>query len=188
VTIRYASTLLFLGAAALSIGAQYPAAPPAIWQDEAQKVNEAQSNGLWKKAELLIQSTWANIQRAGAAEEHFPAGVQSVVNFYLSAGQALHVEAILHAGEAQGAQLPAQHPNRLSMLSLKAQTYEAQGRAVEAQAIYEQLLPLQVKILGQDSFEARSSLQTLAHSYDRSGELEKAEALFRRLDSMSPSL
>jgi len=170
----------------LSLRGQSPAATQPPWQDAAQKANDARVKGHWAEADQLIQSAWANTQQSGAAEEYFPAGAQTVVNFYVSAGRGLKAEAVLHAAEAAVAQLPGQNPNRLAILSLKAQTYQNQGRAIEAEAIYEQLLPLEVKAFGQGSFEARSSLQALAHSYDGSGELEKAEALFRRLDSMSP--
>lgn len=180
--MRYAAALLVLGAAAVSLRGQYQAVQMPPWQDAAQKANDARAKGRRAEAELIIEKVWADVQRAGAGEDYFPAGVQSVVNFYDAAGRTLKANTILHAAEAAVAPLPEQHPNRLAMLTLKAQTYQNQGRAIEAQAIYEQVLPLQVKIFGEDSFESRGLLEALAHSYDNSGELEKAEALFRKLD------
>lgn len=183
--MRSIRILLFWGAGALGAWAQNPAIVTPSWQDAVQKANNAQLTGRTAEAEALIQNTWANIQRAGSAAECFPGGVQSVVNFYSSIGQGLKAERILQTAETLVAELPSQHPNRLSILILKAQTYNGEGRTIGAQAVYEQLLPAQVKAFGENSFEVRNTLQTLASSYENSGELEKAEALLQRLDSVS---
>jgi tetratricopeptide (TPR) repeat protein len=184
--MRYACILLSVGAAALTLKAQQdqPNREP-VWQDMIQKANDAQANGRFAEAGSRMQTAWAEIQLAGAADERFPAGVQAVVSYQAGTGQGLKVERVLHAAETAVAKFPAEHPNRLLILTLKAQTFNGEGRAVEAQALYEQLLPIQEKVLGPNSFEVRNTLQTLANSYEGSGELEKAEALFARLDSMS---
>ena len=83
------------------------------------------------------------------------------MNFYASAGQSLQSDAILHGAEAAVALLPPEHPNRLAILTLKAQTCQNQSRGVEAQASYEQVFPLHAKPFGEDSFEARGSLRTI---------------------------
>jgi hypothetical protein len=62
------------------------------------------------------------------------------------------------------AKFSSEHPNRLSILTLKAQTYNGQGRAVEARALYEQLLPSQERVFGPGSYEVHITLQTLANS------------------------
>jgi tetratricopeptide (TPR) repeat protein len=184
--MRYACVLLSLGAAVFRLHAQQDQTNrEPVWRDTIQKATDAQANGRFAEAEQLMQTAWAEVQLAGAADERFPAGVQEVVNYYNSTGQGLKVERILHAAETAVAKFPAAHFNRLSILTLKAQTYDGEGRAVEAQALYEQLLPIQQKVFGPDSFEVRNTLQTLASSYEGSGELEKGEALFARLDSMS---
>src|ERR1700730_10012895 len=174
--MRHLCALLVFGAASLPLSGQGQISGEPSWQEAVQTANDAQSKGRSAEAELLIQNAWANVRRAGPADEYFPAGVQAVANFYVAAGFGLKADGILHAAEAAAAGLPSQHINRLSILALKAQTYSGQGRAIEAQVIFEQLLPLQVKHFGQDPFDVRNTLQTLASSYDSSGELEKAEA------------
>jgi len=184
--MRYACVFLCLGAAVLTLYAQQdPANREPVWQEAIQKANDLQAKGRFAEAEVLMQTAWMEVQLAGAADERFPAGVQEVVNYYTGTGQGLKVEKILRTAETAVARFPAEHPNRLSILTLKAQTYDGEGRAVEAQALYEQVLPIQAKVFGPDSFEVRNTLQTLANSYEGCGELEKAEALFARLDSMS---
>jgi tetratricopeptide (TPR) repeat protein len=178
--MRCAAVLLALG-----LVADYSAAETPSWQELTVAANEAQSRGLWAAAEQYMEEAWTVIQRTGAGEEDFPSGVEMVVNFYNAEGQGLKADAVLRGAETAVEQLPPRHPNRLAILTIKAQTYDGQGRAIEALPVHEQLLSIQVKMYGPDSMEARGSLEMLAHSHDRSGELEKAEALFQRLNSMT---
>ena len=168
----------------LALAAMHSAADTPTWQELTQSANEAQSEGHWAAAEQLVQNAWTVLRQNGAGEADFPSGVLTVVSFYTNGGLGLKAEAILREAENTSAQLPPEHLNRLAILGVKAQTYGNLGRLIDATAVYEQILTMQAKTYGPDSPECRETLQTLANSYDRSGELEKAEALFARLDSL----
>jgi hypothetical protein len=78
--MRYECVFLSVGAAVLALHAQQdPANREPVWQNTIQKANKAQANGRFAEAEPLIQTAWTEVERGGAADERFPAGVQEVV-------------------------------------------------------------------------------------------------------------
>ena len=154
-----------------------------VWQELVQRAEQARAEGRAAEAEALIQKAWSNVQATGPAPESFISGAQAVIGVLISSGGELSANRILHAAETAVETLPANHPNRLNVLVLRAQTLNSEQRTVEAAQAYEQVLARQIKLAGEDSAEVSNTLKILAALYDESGDLDKTEAILKRVES-----
>src|SRR5215472_7250917 len=118
--------LLVSIATALALHAQNQTAADESLSSALQNADETLAKGRFAEGQELLQSIWRLVQLEGPGNERYPSNVQRVVNAYTSIGQDLKAGQILHDAELSVAKLPPAHPVRLSILTLKAQTYNNQ--------------------------------------------------------------